>query len=267
LVQFSVPKVAIGSNFHSTDHQGTSRALKAVQKHLRDIGIKTNIKTASLSRIDAFKTVETEEPYSAYHPVLSMLQGQRLAKRDYGTTFLWANTQQEICIYDKLVEMRQRKVSIAGFPENSVRFEHRMLKGRKIQETLGMKSVSDLLAGYDHVRDTYNAVMRKQLFQRSISNVASYSVAQVEAELLALKSTNRYWFRSWLMAIGMRSIAPDVETIKKAVSKVADSRATAARVCRDLEKARLDAVALEILTPAKRPCGQLYSELKTKVLS
>ncbi len=267
LVQFSVPKVATGSNFHPTDHNGTASALKLVQKHLRGIGIKTNIKTASMSRVDVFKTVEMDEPYSAYHSVLSMLQGQRMAKRDYGTTFLWANTQQEICVYDKLMEMQQRKASIAGLPVNSLRCEHRMLKGRKVQDTLGMKTVGDLLAGYDHVRDVYNAAMQKQLFQRSVSDVKSYSARHAREELEFMRTHNRHWFRAWVLAKGMRSLDVDVESLKGVINEVAGNRSTAHRAIKQLHDAQLDAVALKIITPAKRPIGALYEELKRKVLA
>ncbi len=268
LVQFSVPKVVTGSNFHATDHNGTVAALKAVEKHLRDVGIKTNIKTASMSRVDAFKTIQTDEPYPAYHSVLSMLQGQRMAKRDYGTTFLWANTQQEICIYDKLVEMQQRKASVAGFPENSVRFEHRMLKARKVQKTLGMKTVADLLAGYDHVRDTYNAVMEKQLFRRTVSDVAMLTSTQLEEELAYYQDVlgRRYWLRDWQIANGMRAVAPDVEALKTAVKNRARGRNTARNLLKQIESAALDAAAQAVIRPAKRPIGELYSELKRKIL-
>jgi hypothetical protein len=81
LVQFSVPKVADGSNYHPTDYNGTERALGEVEDRLKGIGIRTNVQTAKLSRVDAFKTVEASEPYACYHPVLGMLRGTRMAKR------------------------------------------------------------------------------------------------------------------------------------------------------------------------------------------
>ncbi len=268
-VQFSVPKVATGDNYYATDYKGTAAALATVEKYLRDVGVRTNIKTASLSRLDAFKTVQADEPYQAYHPVLSMLQGQRMAKRDYGTTFLWANTQQEICVYDKVAEMEHRRMSVLQVPQNSLRFEFRMLKARKVQDMLEMRSVADLLDGYDHVRTVYQQHLHKQLFQRSISDVAVLTARQVEEELSYYKDTlgRRFWLNSWLMAAGMRAVALDADALKQAVKNVAGNRVTAARACRQVEAARLDAVALEVIRPSKRPLGELYGELKSKVLA
>jgi hypothetical protein len=268
-VQFSVPKVATGDNFYATDYKGTAAALATVEKYLRDVGVRTNIKTASLSRLDAFKTVQADEPYQAYHPILSMLQGQRMAKRDYGTTFLWANTVQEICVYDKVAEMEHRRVSVLKVPANSLRFEFRMLKARKVQDMLGMRSAADLLNGYDHVATVYQQHLHKQLFQRSVSDVAMLTARQFEEQLRYYKDDlgKRFWCNDYLMAAGMRALAADADALKQAAKKVSGNRVTAARVCRQIEAARLDAVALEIIAPAKRPLCELYDELKSKVLA
>jgi hypothetical protein len=267
-VQFSVPKVATGDNYYPTDYKDTAAALATVEKYLRDVGVQTNIKTASLSRLDAFKTVQADEPYQAYHPVLSMLQGQRMNKRDYGTTFLWANTVQEICVYDKVAEMEHRRVSVLKVPANSLRFEFRMLKARKVQDMLEMRSVADLLDGYDHVRTVYRQHLHKQLFQRSVSDVAMQTARQFEEQLSHYKDTlgRRFWIRDYVMAVGMRAVAADVDALKQAVKKVSGCRVTAAKACRQIEAARLDAVALEIIAPSKRPLCELYDELKSKVL-
>jgi hypothetical protein len=196
-----------------------------------------------------------------------MLQGQRMNKRDYGTTFLWANTQQEICVYDKVAEMLARRLKVSS-KRYAIRFEFRMLKARKVQDTLSMKSVEDLLAGYDHVEAVYKQHLHKQLFHRSVSEAAVLTARQIEEELSYYKNElgRRFWLNSWLMAQGMRAAACDADALKQAVRNVAGNRMTAARVCRQIEDARLDAVALEIIRPSKRPLGELYGELKSKVL-
>ncbi len=272
MVQFSVPKVAYDSNYHPTDHKGTEAALRIIEGHLKRVGIRTNIETASLSRVDLFKTVEAEEPYACYHPVLAMLRGKRMAKRDYGTTFLWGNTVQEICAYDKLVEMKQRKVSTAGLPRNSIRFEHRMLKGRKVRESLdGIRSVKDLLAGYDQVHATYREAMSKQLFSRSVGEIASTTATGLHAEMLRARDANgepprRYWFESWLKARGVSTVIDDLHVVREAVAMMTDNRATQLKINRKLDQAQMDAAAMKIVGPSKRPLGDLYTELKCKVL-
>jgi hypothetical protein len=266
LVQFSVPKVATGSNYHAVDHHGTQAALDAVQKYLDKVGIKTNVKTARVSRLDAFKTVEADESFPAYSPVLSMLSGQRMAKRDYGTTFLWANTQAEICAYDKLEEMSRHKQPVAHLPTNSLRFEVRALKGRKVRDWLGIENAGELPGALDHVRDCYNGMMEKHLFRPELSERHVLSAKTIELQLRQAKSTERFWFRSWLSALAMQQLAQDLEAVKEAVAAVTDSRTQRSRILRELEQARVDAAALQILGPSKRPLGELYSELREKVL-
>ncbi len=269
LVQFSVPKVANGSNYHPTDSKGTEAALSGIDARLRGVGISTNIQTAKLSRLDAFKTLETAEPYECYHPVLSMLRGQRMAKRDYGTTFLWGNQSQEICAYDKRVEMQQRKVALDGVPDHPLRFEWRLLKGRKVRESLGgISSVADLLAGYDHVRQSYVATMEKQLFHRSVKEITTITASTLIDQLNTLKAANkRYWFDDFLRAHGLSAVLSNMDAVHYAVKAVSDNPSTRRKIMRKLDAAQMDAALMKIVGPTERTLGELYTELKSKVLS
>jgi hypothetical protein len=270
LVQFSVPKIADGSNYHPTDQKGTEAALRAIEGRLKSVGIRTDINTAKLSRLDVFKTVETDEPYECYHPVLSMLSGQRMAKRDYGTTFLWGNQAQEICAYNKRAEMQQRKVALDGVPDHPLRFEWRMLKSRKVRESLGgISSVADLLAGYDHVRHSYVGTMEKQLFNRSVRDVATVTASEIEEQLLAARArrNSRYWFDDWLKARGLAAVIGNLDAVHQAVKSVTDNRATQLKIMRKLKAAQTDAMTMKIIGPSPRTLAELYGELKSKVLS
>jgi hypothetical protein len=269
MVQFSVPKVADGSNYHPTDEKGTKVALRGIESRLRAIGIRTNIESATLSRLDAFKTVEADEPYECYHPVLSMIRGRRMAKRDYGTTFLWANTMQEICAYDKRAEMQLRKVPLDGVAKNPLRFEWRMLKASKVRESLdGMRTVKDLTAGYDQVRVKFVETMEKQLFPATAREVATVTTSEIEKQLLALREQGgrRYWFDDWLKARGLAAVIGNLDAVEQAVKLVSDNRATQLKIMRKLKAAQMDAMTMKIIGPSQRTLAELYSELKTKVL-
>jgi hypothetical protein len=191
-----------------------------------------------------------------------------MAKRDYGTTFLWGNQAQEICAYDKRAEMQQRKVSIEGVPDHPLRFEWRMLKGRKVRESLGgISSVADLLAGYDHVRHSYVGTMEKQLFHRSMRDVATVTASEIEEQLTALKcSKSRYWFDDWLKARGLAAVIGNLDAVHQAVKSVSDNRATQLKIMRKLEAAQADAMMMKIIGPSPRTLAELYGELKSKVL-
>jgi hypothetical protein len=268
LVQFSVPKVATGSNYHPTDHKGTAEALCSVQKYLQTIGVYAELSEAHVSRADVFKVAECEEAFEAYHPVLSMLQGQRMRKRDYGTTFLFENTVQEICVYDKLEEMRRNKRSIEGLPLNSMRFEMRALKGQKVRSWLGISTAAELVSNLDHVQAQYRVAMEKQLFKAELSERSRLTRGQVAAQMQAAQETcGRYWFDAWLRSVAINSMSDDLDAVRAAIVDVTGSRKNGYKFLSKLEAAKLDATAMKVLGSSKRPLGELYSELREKVLA
>jgi hypothetical protein len=268
LVQFSVPKVANGSNYAPTDSKGTVRALRAAQKYLAEIGVKTNLKTAAVSRLDAFKTAVCSEPFDAYQPVFAQLQGQRMRRRDYGRTFLWENTLQEICAYDKLEEMRRNKHSIEGLPPNSLRFELRALKMQKVRAWLSFRDAGELVGNLDHLEHQYRVAMEKQLFKGEVTQGAKFTHGQALQELEAAKEHfGVRWFERLLLAKGCEALGPDKEVWKAALLEAAGTRQAAYKMTKKLEAAKLDAMATSILGSSGRPLGELYTELREKVLA
>jgi hypothetical protein len=266
-VQFSVPKVATGSNYEPADFEATKSALKAINSELKGIGIKTNLKTATLSRLDSCKTVNTIEGYQAYEPVLRAMRGKRVRKRDYSNSFLWHNTVQEICVYDKIEEMRVKNRNVAGLPVNSVRFEHRLLKARKIRDSIGLSSVSDLLSGFEQVREGYAKAMRQQLFYHSPEEVQALTVQGVAEQLEHFKATgSRYYVRDYLVAQGVARMAESMDTLLLAVESVSDSRMTLYRARKQVDTAQFDALAMLCSSHSSRTLKDLYNELECAVV-
>jgi hypothetical protein len=268
LVQFSVPKVAEGSNYRATDSVGATRALRACETFLSEIGISTNLKTAAVSRLDAFRVAVCSEPFDAYRPVFSTLQGRRMQKRDYGRTFLWENTLQEVCVYDKLEEMRRNKHSVDGLPPNSLRFELRALKMQKVRSWLGIQNAGEVVDNLDHIEREYRATMQKQLFKGEVSQASKLTQGQVRDQLAAAKEhCGRYWFDNWLRAVAINALGEDLDAVKAAIQEEAGARQTALKMTKKLEDAKLDAMATSILGSSRRPLGELYTELREKVLA
>lgn len=268
LVQFSVPKVATGTNFRAVDAAGTTRALAQAQKYLRDIGIKTKLASAAVSRLDAFRNAECSEPFAAYHPVLATLQGQRMRRRDYGRTLLWENTLSELCAYDKLEEMVRNKHSIEGLKRNVLRFEARALKMQKVRAWLGIENAGQLPDALPHIEQQYREMMRKQLFKGEVSHASKLTQGQVREQLEAAKEhCGREWFEKYLLAVAYNALGGDVEAVKAALLEVAGTRQAARKMTKKLEEAHLDAVATSIQGSSRRPLGELYTELREKVLA
>jgi hypothetical protein len=267
-VQFSVPKIIGSSNYAPATEEITRAALKQLESDLRRSGVRTNLSRAELSRLDACRTIETAESYETYQPVLSALRGQRMHKRDYGTTFLWHNTQQEVAVYDKIAEMKHRKHSVESLPKNSVRFEWRALKSKKVQTALGMKTVEDLLSDFGHVEKTYGVAMQKQLFRYEVSEFEALSVTAVAEQMQRMKDCGvRYWAEDCINALAYAQLLPHKKALLAAVELVATNRMQVSRVRRKLERIEANAMALEVVSPAGRSLRELYDELEQKVLS
>jgi hypothetical protein len=268
-IRFEVPKFAGDSNYHPTDRKGTQRAIRSAEKHLASIGIKTSLKTAQISRLDAFKNVVADEPYSCYQSVLSLLSGSRMKQRGYENGFLWENQQQQVCVYDKLRKMEHDKFSIAGLPRNSIRFEHRMLKSRKVRDALNFRNVTDLLESYDSIVSSYQQTMKKQLFRYEPAEVETIMASEIEAEMRWFKGKyGRESLSLYLKCYGLHSLLQktEMETILGVVEKVYDSRLKKSRMKAELTKMRFETQAMRVLGPSKRTTGQLYAELREKVL-
>jgi hypothetical protein len=268
-VQFSVPKLANGSNYQSGDFTVTKNALKTIDSELKRIGIKTNLKTATLSRLDSCKTVVTSEPYAAYQPVLLSVVGRHLTikRREYGSTFLLHNTQQQFCVYDKIAQMKAKNYSTKDLPDNSIRFEHRMLKGRKIRDAIGLCNVKDLLSGFEQVEAGYKKAMRAKLFDYSASELEAVTTRSLAEQLQHFQdSGSRYWFRDFATALGMVQLTGSMEALLGAVEVVAPNRMTYHRVRKQLDNAQHQALTLQSSKYSRRTLKDLYQELEQGVL-
>jgi hypothetical protein len=267
-VQFSAPKVVNGDNFNLSDGVTTVKAFKAIEHRLNDIGIKTNVTNAFISRLDTAKNIETDEPTANYFEVLAMLQGKRMAKRDYGTTYLWGNKSHEICAYDKLAEMAARKVSTDNIAQ-TLRLEWRLLKAAKFQAATGMRTVKDVLSDYQHIEKCYRDSMGKQLFSATVPEFERLRASDIERQMkLFQERGGNSWWRDWVMASALKGMLPDFDTIVNAAIKVSTNRMQTHRIRKDLQAARMDALALiESENPDRQNLSQLYSELQAKALA
>ncbi len=266
-VQFSVPKLATGSNYHPADYQTTKTALKTINSELKRIGIKTNLKTATLSRVDSCKTVVAREPYAAYHPVLLSSSVTGAGTRIYGTTFHWGNTQQQLCVYDKIAEMHWKKHKTVGLPSNSIRFEHRLLNTTKVRTATGISTVGDLLTGFDEIEACYKKTMRSKIFHGASSDLEAITQRSLAEQLTRFKgSGSRYFVTDFLVSFAVAQMAGNMETLMKAVETVTDSKTTYRRIKKQLQAAQHEGLELRESNYSRRTLKDLYHELEAAVV-
>jgi hypothetical protein len=269
-LRFEVPKFAGGNNYHPVDFNGTRDALQQAEKQLRDVGIKTNIETAKISRLDSFRNVVADEPFSCYQSVLALLSGSRMKQRGYENGFLWENKSQQVCVYDKLQKMRHDRLPVVGLPTNSIRFEHRMLQSRKVRDALSFANVKELLDDYDRIGVVYRETMKKQLFKYSAPDVEVLFASELEADMRFYQAHyGARWFQKYFMDFGMFSLLQktNVETLIGVVDKVVENKMKKSRLKRDLQKVRFASAALSLVPASSRTNGELYRELQEKLLA
>jgi hypothetical protein len=243
-----------------------------LQRSLDGLGVDCNVSEARVSRLDAFRNVTTSEPFPAYVPVLSLLEGKRM--RDFvqfgGSAFRWGNSLSQINAYDKLAEMESKKKSIERFSgQNVVRFEHRALKSRKVRDLYGFATVSDFLKDYDSVGEVYGRVMSDVLFRYQGEEVEVLSGRQIADELRQFRDFGgRYWMSEYLQATGMKALLQrsSVETITKAVEEVSGNRMAGTRNRRKLQRSLVQQKLLTKSDVSLKTFRMLYDELRAGVL-
>jgi hypothetical protein len=268
-VRFELPKFAGGSNFHALDKSGVMDAIRAAGAALDGFGIKTNIETAQIARLDAFKNAVMSEPVSCFQPVLSLLKGSRMKQRGYEEGFLWENGRQQICFYDKLRKMRHDKLPVAGLPANVLRGELRFLKSNKVRDALSMKSVRDLVENYEEVRRVYQDTMSKQLFRVSTTGSTVMVESALKEEMAFFQERyGREWLDAYFRTFGLHCLLQkaSIETVVGVVDELTENRMAKSRMKNKLSKLRFDAEALYPATGSKRTVGELYDELREKII-
>lgn len=274
-VKFSIPKIHNGENYYSVGKEGTQAVLKKVEEELKEAGIKTNIEEASLSRVDTFQNIITEEPFFTYSPIFSLLQASRKVRRDYGTTFLWSNTQQELCIYDKLVEMESRKIDVSHYPAQTMRFEYRLLNKGKIESVMGFSKVKELPSQWGIFKEKFKQVWEKDLFKMQVGEVEVLASKQVRLLLEHFrKQGERNYIDNLFDFYGAYTLGRDygIEPLKIAIrelerEKGIDENTIKVKVQRAGKKLREALQEMELLkgeSQGKTLAG-LYRELQKKV--
>jgi len=266
-VQLSVPKFLTGDNFYPVGDEA-KRLPVELETELRSRGIGLNVNDMRVSRLDAFQNVYASETFGDYIPVFRLLRAKRQNRRDYGSTFLWENTQREICVYDKLTEVKNRGYEVEGYPQNTIRFEYRLLKSKSVKDALHVKTVNKLFGNLDSVRDVFRDALRYHLFDLETSEVKRL----VSSELRTVtkhyfENGGRYWLSKMLKDYGAYSIArlSSVDIFGEIVENLAGNRMTGYRAKKYVRDCRNKIAGLEILDCGKT-IDELYQELKTKVL-
>jgi hypothetical protein len=280
-VQLSLPRYTNTTNFNSLTYHEEKKVLQQLEKDLARIGIKTNIWDSNLSRVDSFTNIVTDENFFSYANLFSVLEASRMQHYEYcGTTFLYRNGERQICIYDKILEMRNKLKNnkLYGFlPSDVMRLELRYLRKRKINNALSLFTLNDLYDNYDYLKENYKSDIETTIFKYDLAEVEKMTGNYVKEDMQYFYNKgSRLWFNNYLKMFGVASLLKlsNMETIIEKVNEVVDSdesktyknkRMIKSRIKNMLDELRfrLESSKLSSIVSTKTN-RELYNELKEK---
>jgi len=271
-LQCSLPKVIAGDNYKPLNKAEAEQAILSVGKDLWESGFHTSLDKSSISRIDTFRNVITEEPYMQYADLFRILRGKRKLKRDYGSTFLWHNTQEQLTIYDKIAEMKIKKVDIRNYPVNTMRFEHRLLNKRKAKNVLGFSAVEAIADNWQVIKDKTRQAWERDIFSFDVDDIEVLASGRLEDLMRYCKQTKRYYLNEFFIQCGglyLSGLKPEVLTMIIARVEADNTseaiRLKAYRAVKRLGEIQTTNALLQEAGSGKR-LSDYYAELKEKVL-
>jgi rubrerythrin len=130
--------------------------------------------------------------------------------------------------------------------------------------------VRELLEHYDDVARVYQETMEKQLFSYSVRDVETMYASDIEAQIKYFQATaGRNYVAEWVTSRGWQDITKQssMETVIAVIEKCEPDRKKLSRVKKSMRKSRFDSEALRSAGTSTRTTGQLYEEMREKVLN
>lgn len=279
-VQTSLPRYNNTNNFNAISFEDEKKVLNKLEKDLKEAGIKTNIWESNLSRIDIFQNIITDENFHTYSSLFEVLQLPRLERFEYnGTTFLYKNNERQICIYDKILEMRNKikdQTLYRSLRQNVMRIETRYLKKRKIKSALNYFTLKDVFKNYDYLRQNYRKEIEESIFRYTPQELEIMTGNFIAEDMQHFYTRSKYWLSNYFKMMGVVSLLKlsNLETIIEKIYEIIDrdenkkyknKRMIKSRLKRQMEelKFRMESSKLNLLNSLKTN-KDLYNELKEK---
>jgi len=238
-LRFSLPKVQ-GQGVHNFEPVSPGRMpliMGMVQNEMDGIGVKCDLKDAKITRLDMFANLETKSPFTDFETILQSITTSRKKQLPFrGEGYLWRNNNEQFCIYDKRVEMKQSKTLIPpGVPENSIRVERRLLRSRKVRGELGTDLAAYLFDPDFTVKaqKNYAASVQENLFDKNYKNMPfAFSGKVIESLLLFRSTQGRTWFSKWIKFQAIRALVEKIpiQSLFDAFEVVATNRMQLSRI-------------------------------------
>ena len=224
-VQTSLPRLLSETNLKTLSFDEQITALKILESELKKYGIKTNIFDANLSRVDTFTNLKTDFSFFAYSNLFNLMECSRMKSVGYADeSFLWKNGNQQLAIYDKILELKTKKPDIKiNSSKNIMRIENRLLKKRAIDTRLHFLKVSDLFQNYNEVKEYHKTEITKRLFKYDLAEIEVMTENDLKQRFIYAKEVyGKKWFDKYCFNFGLYSVAKiaDIEFLGNVISEI-----------------------------------------------
>ncbi len=163
--------------------------IQALQIYLHDeVGIRVDLQTARISRVDLFRDIQTDHPFAAYMPLLQGIRVGQLIKETHDSTITYRRKKRAMQVYDKSAQLKATERA-ENVPENILRWEYRLLKASQVKHRLGLCTVEELLLGWDRLRTEFDKLVQSAL--ESTSYASEYEQLLDLEELRMVCETNK----------------------------------------------------------------------------
>ena len=134
------------NNFLPVTESEFRRSIDIIQNQLTDAGIYLDMDAAAIVRLDTAQDREMQEPIPAYHQLFRLLQAKRASNKEMDNGYYFSNGNRQILFYDKLEEMRSRKVMLAPSLniKNIMRCEYRLRRKDAVRRYAGLNNIADI---------------------------------------------------------------------------------------------------------------------------
>ncbi len=275
MIQWSA-RAFSGSNEVPQDRDKVVECGRHVRRSLADVGMHFPMDKARLVRVDLAQNVELSHPVNSYAPVFAALSARKsVDKQNFGGTgFLMRNTQRQIAFYDKGAEMHAKGADLVDCPQNTLRPEVRLMKGRVVRDALGVERLDDLWRSWSAVSGAYFASLERDVFRPQMEKKIGATLDfYQEASFIMDSELSRKW-QAFKGEVGMLLLVKQMglEGAKHFTEcrLVEDSTSEAGR--RQVKRQNLDleraafAIKMSDCAPDKTPLQELYRELRCAVL-
>ena len=325
-IQTSLPRYFKKTNFESLNKADEKKIIKQWEKDLAGIGIKTNLWDARLSRVDSFTNIFTDENFYCYTNLFDIMVNATMEQYRFGkeitteekseekkseekdkaislnrfeyarTTYLWKNGERQICVYDKINEMKNKikDATAYGFlPANVMRLESRYVRSRKVtnayfkggKKNLLMKELSpgiyksptvyDLYKHYDYVKENHKSEIETTIFKYDLPDIEKLTGNSIKDQLVRFKSIyKRRWLDRYFWWYGMASFLKlsDIDTLIEKIDEIIEEsndeyknpRMIKSRIRKNLQKTQFAIESMKSPFESLKSNKELYEELKEK---